>query len=188
MRNLPLPAVENYAHRPVQSKRRKPTDGQRLVGSATTTCIDRAVVFMNLFKWNPNRLGAGNGMPVRDGLSHIGRWTFYYVSMGVLAGLGAVVFYYLCQLGMRIFLDFLAGYRPPSSAGEYALFVPGSGEFSRWVLLVLPACGGLLSGWLVYTFAPEAAGAGNDAAIHAYHHTEFFSLNSFTARPAFFKG
>jgi chloride channel protein, CIC family len=111
-------------------------------------------------------------MPLRDGLAHIGRWSFYYVCVGVVAGAASIAFYYLCQLGMRIFLDFLAGYRPPASAGEYALFAPGSGAFQRWVLLVLPAAGGLLSGWLVYTFAPEAAGAGNDAAIHAYHHNE----------------
>lgn len=129
---------------------------------------------MNLIKEDTNRLGAGSGMPFRDGLSRIGRWTLYYITVGMFAGIASIVFYYLCQLGMRIFLDFLAGYRPPSSAGEYALFIPGSGEFSRWVLLVLPACGGLLSGWLVYTFAPEAAGAGNDAAIHAYHNTGGF--------------
>lgn len=129
---------------------------------------------MNLIKWDKYRSPARNGTLFRDGLSHIGRYTFYYVCVGLCAGIGAIVFYYLCQLGMRIFLDFLAGYRPPSSAGEYALFLPGSGEFSRWVLLILPACGGLLSGWLVYTFAPEAAGAGNDAAIHAYHNTEGF--------------
>jgi CIC family chloride channel protein len=129
---------------------------------------------MNLIKWDKYRSPARNGTLFHDGLSHIGRYTFYYVCVGLCAGIGAIVFYYLCQLGMRIFLDFLAGYRPPSSAGEYALFLPGSGEFSRWVLLILPACGGLLSGWLVYTFAPEAAGAGNDAAIHAYHNTEGF--------------
>jgi CIC family chloride channel protein len=33
----------------------------------------------------------------------------------------------------------------------------------------LPAFGGILSGWLVYTFAPEAEGHGTDAAIEAYH-------------------
>ncbi len=33
----------------------------------------------------------------------------------------------------------------------------------------MPAFGGLLSGWLVYTFAPEAEGHGTDAAINAYH-------------------
>jgi len=129
---------------------------------------------MSLFKDDTNRLHVDNGSPFREGLTRIGRWSFYYAAVGIFAGVGAIVFYYFCQLGMRIFLDFLAGFRPPSSAGEYALFVPGIGEVNRWVLLILPACGGLLSGWLVYTFAPEAAGAGNDAAIHAYHNTEGF--------------
>jgi CIC family chloride channel protein len=115
---------------------------------------------------------AGNGVPLRDGLTHIGRWAFYYVCVGAVAGVASIVFYYLCQLGMRVFLDSLAGYRPPTSAGEAALFSPGNGLFNRWVLLILPTAGGLLSGWLVYRFAPEAAGAGNDAAIHAYHHQE----------------
>jgi CIC family chloride channel protein len=111
-------------------------------------------------------------MPLRDGLTHIGRWAFYYVCVGVVAGAASVVFYYLCQLGMRVFLDFLAGFRPPASAGEAALFSPGSSAFNRWALLILPAAGGLLSGWIVYRFASEAAGAGNDAAIQAYHHNE----------------
>jgi CIC family chloride channel protein len=111
-------------------------------------------------------------MLFRHGVAHIGRWAFYYLCVGVLAGTASIVFYYLCQLGLRVFLDALAGYRPPASAGEFALFTPGSREFSRWVLLILPAGGGLISGWLVYRFAPEAAGAGNDAAIQAYHHNE----------------
>ncbi len=121
-----------------------------------------------------DRVRADDRRSFRDGLSRIGRWSACCVIIGIIAGVGAIVFYCLCQLGMRIFLDFFAGFRPPSSAGEAAMFVPGTGEFNRWVLLILPACGGLLSGWMVYTFAPEAAGAGNDAAIHAYHNTEGF--------------
>jgi chloride channel protein, CIC family len=105
-------------------------------------------------------------------IASIRKWTIRYVLIGLIAGSASVIFYYLCQLGMRLFLDGLAGFRPPASAGEYPLFAPGSGEFSRWVLLILPACGGLLSGWLVYSFAPEAAGGGNDAVIDAYHNKE----------------
>jgi CIC family chloride channel protein len=37
------------------------------------------------------------------------------------------------------------------------------------MLFFLPALGGIISGWLVYTFAPEAEGHGTDAAIDAYH-------------------
>jgi chloride channel protein, CIC family len=66
-------------------------------------------------------------------IASTGRWAFRYVLIGLIAGGASVLFYYLCQLGMSLFLDGLAGFRPPASAGEYPLFSPGSGEFSRWV-------------------------------------------------------
>jgi CIC family chloride channel protein len=99
-----------------------------------------------------------------------GRWLFYFVLIGLIAGLGAVVFHYLCGLGMHYFLDLMAGYRPGSAAGEHLLLPQTDTPFNRWVLLILPALGGIMSGWLVYTFAPEAEGHGTDAAIDAYHH------------------
>ncbi len=97
------------------------------------------------------------------------RWSFYFVAIGVIAGLGSIVFHYLCQLGIHYFLDMLAGYRPPPPAGEHHLIPSTSTPLNRWMLLFLPAIGGIFSGWLVYTFAPEAEGHGTDAAINAYH-------------------
>lgn len=99
-----------------------------------------------------------------------GRWALYFVAIGVIAGLGAVAFHYLCGLGVHYFMDLFAGYRPPSPAGEHHLLEPSTRPFNRWLLLILPALGGIVSGWLVYTFAPEAEGHGTDAAIKAYHH------------------
>ncbi|MBU8849777.1 MAG: chloride channel protein [Desulfobacterales bacterium] len=99
-----------------------------------------------------------------------GRWLFYFVLIGIIAGCGAIVFHYLCGLGMHFFLDLMAGYRPESPAGEHLLLPHTQTPFNRWILLILPALGGLISGWLVYTFAPEAEGHGTDAAIDAYHH------------------
>lgn len=101
--------------------------------------------------------------------AHAGRWTVYFVLIGIIAGLGSIVFHYLCQLGVHYFMDMIAGYRPPAPAGEHHLLQPTSRPFNRWLLLFLPACGGIISGWLVYTFAPEAEGHGTDAAIDAYH-------------------
>ena len=98
-----------------------------------------------------------------------GKFVFYYVLIGIIAGLGSVAFHYLCQVGFHFLMDYLAGYRPPPPAGELHLFPPSSTRFNRWMLLFLPAIGGLLSGWIVYTFAPEAEGHGTDAAIDAYH-------------------
>lgn len=66
-------------------------------------------------------------------------------------------------------MDQMAGYRPPAPAGEPHLFQPTETPFNRWILFFLPALGGIISGWLVYTFAPEAEGHGTDAAIDAYH-------------------
>jgi CIC family chloride channel protein len=98
-----------------------------------------------------------------------GKWLFRFVLIGIVAGLGAVIFHYLCGLGMHYFLDLMAGYRPDSPAGEHLLLPHTQTPFNRWMLLILPALGGIFSGWIVYTFAPEAEGHGTDAAIDAYH-------------------
>jgi len=109
------------------------------------------------------------GQDLSARVSRAGMWTVYFIGIGLIAGVGAIIFHYLCQVGIHFFMDMMAGYRPPAPAGEHHLFPPSSREFSRWILLLLPAFGGILSGWLVYTFAPEAEGHGTDAAINAYH-------------------
>lgn len=111
------------------------------------------------------------GQDLSARVSRAGMWTVYFIGIGIIAGIGAIIFHYLCQVGIHFFMDMMAGYRPPAPAGEHHLFPPTSREFSRWILLLLPAFGGILSGWLVYTFAPEAEGHGTDAAINAYHNT-----------------
>jgi chloride channel protein, CIC family len=106
----------------------------------------------------------------REKLYRAWRWGLLFASIGIIAGLGAVLFNYLTQLGLRVFLDGIAGYRPLSPPGEPHLLSPSGTPFNRWLLLFLPAFGGLISGWIVFTFAPEAEGHGTDAAIKAYHH------------------
>ncbi len=98
-----------------------------------------------------------------------GKLYFYFFIIGIAAGAGSIAFHFICQLGIHFFLDFMAGYRPPVPHGEHHLFSPTSTPFNRWILLFLPSLGGLVSGFIVYTFAPEAEGHGTDAAINAYH-------------------
>ncbi len=102
-------------------------------------------------------------------ITTIGKWGLYFVLIGLIAGSGSILFHFLCQIGSHFLLDQLAGYRPPAPPGEGHLFAPTQTVFNRWVLLVLPVLGGIVSGWLVYTFAPEAEGHGTDAAIDSYH-------------------
>jgi CIC family chloride channel protein len=44
--------------------------------------------------------------------------------------------------------------------------------FHPWLLLLIPTLGGIVSGLLVFTIAPEAEGHGTDAVIAAYHYKQ----------------
>ena len=116
------------------------------------------------------RLSAVTGFHKSPEIISAVKWTFNFILIGLIAGMGSILFHYLCVLGQHYFMDFLAGYRPPSPAGEHHLLAPTQTSFNQWILLFLPAIGGIFSGWLVYTFAPEAEGHGTDAAIEAFHH------------------
>ncbi len=96
------------------------------------------------------------------------KWLILGAMIGVIAGLGAVVFYESLAYATKLFLGILVGYQVPTPAGEGGL--AGSAHFARpWALPLVVGLGGLASGWLVYTFAPEAEGHGTDAAITAIH-------------------
>lgn len=100
----------------------------------------------------------------------LGRNLILYVIVGLVAGMGAVGFYYLLDLSRLLFMDYLAHYHPATAGHEHPLFPLGPGApLRRWLLLLVPAVGGLISGFIVFTFAPEAEGHGTDAAIAAYH-------------------
>ncbi len=93
--------------------------------------------------------------------------------MGTVAGLGAVAFQVLSRYIVYYGLERVAGYHPtgPAHEGDF-LFESAAavaGGFSPWLLLAVMAGGGVLSGLLVYTLAPEAEGHGTDAAIKAFH-------------------
>jgi CIC family chloride channel protein len=64
--------------------------------------------------------------------------------VGVIAGVGAIVFYSACQVVAHYALDRVAGYRPREPGGERPLFEPTDQPFSPWLLLLVPTAGGLL--------------------------------------------
>jgi CIC family chloride channel protein len=93
------------------------------------------------------------------------------ILVGIVAGLGGVAFTFAGQLVVRYALEGVAGYKAEGPAGEaYSTWIPAiDPELRPWLLLLVPTVGGLLSGFLVFTFAPEAEGHGTDSAIAAYH-------------------
>ncbi len=104
-----------------------------------------------------------------NAMSYLPKWVVLSTLIGLVAGLGAVIFYETLRLTTHFFLVFLAGYHVPTPAGEGGK--AGSASYARpWAIPLVTTLGGLLAGWLVFTFAPEAEGHGTDAAISAVHH------------------
>jgi CIC family chloride channel protein len=102
--------------------------------------------------------------PVR--MKWIWRWIFIGILIGVVSGFGAILFSFLLQGGTRFFMEDLVAFLIPRNAREFSLL---GFPLSRWMILWIPALGGLLSGFLVFRFAPEAEGHGTDAMIESFH-------------------
>ena len=102
-------------------------------------------------------------------MSYLPKWLILASVIGVIAGAGAVVFYEALSFSTHLFLGVLAGYHVPTPAGEGN--AAGSAHFARaWAIPLVVTLGALASGFLVFTWAPEAEGHGTDAAIDAVHH------------------
>src|SRR5579871_1910960 len=119
------------------------------------------------FYWVPEFLLIG-----RKRLRAQGRVLGAAILVGIVAGLGAVVFSAACHVVVHYTLDETAGYR--ATTPDFEAHLPWLGETATplrpWLLPIIAAVGGLVSGLIVFKLAPEAEGHGTDAAIAAYHH------------------
>jgi chloride channel protein, CIC family len=104
----------------------------------------------------------------RYGWSGHFRWPLMSIAVGVVAGLGAILFEELLRYAFHHFLHLPTGFLEPVPGTEAAA-VSALGGARSWLFLIIPALGGLLSGILVYFVAPEAQGHGTDAMIDAFH-------------------
>ncbi|MGD9127088.1 MAG: chloride channel protein [Planctomycetia bacterium] len=127
-----------------------------------------------------------------------GRLLIYSVIVGVVAGLGGVAFYTVLEAFQHVvFSEQVMDYHPPTEGEPFLAEgnIP-SGQDTKvtedtkkppsdqdaeiaedvskeggrwWIMLLVPTAGGLVCGFLVYTFAPEAEGHGTDGVIRAFH-------------------
>ncbi|HQU17201.1 MAG: hypothetical protein B7Z66_13930 [Chromatiales bacterium 21-64-14] len=93
------------------------------------------------------------------------------VFLGVVGALGAQVFLWMLHTGNRFLLEWISGYHPLTVAEAHGMATaPALGHW-YWLVPIATTLGGLLSGFIVYTWAPEAEGHGTDAAVKTFHRT-----------------
>jgi CIC family chloride channel protein len=91
------------------------------------------------------------------------------VLLGVVGALGAQLFIGLLHFAERLLLEGLGGYGPPGLPDEGGVLRQVIGPHGLWWIPLSTTLGGLISGVLVYSLAPEAEGHGTDTAVKAFH-------------------
>ena len=99
-------------------------------------------------------------------LQIVGRTLLHAALVGLIAGVFGSAFLVVLEWLQGFLLETVCGYEPLRAAGEGHAEVGGA--FRWYLLLFLPAVGGVLCG-LASRFAPEVRGGGGDAAIEAFH-------------------
>lgn len=98
---------------------------------------------------------------------YLAKWVTVGFLIGVVAGAGAVGFYIAIEAVNDYMLGGITGVFLPNPAGEASALVS---THPAYILIpVSTIIGGLVAGFLVYRFAPEAEGHGTDEAIAAFH-------------------
>jgi len=88
------------------------------------------------------------------------KWVFFSTVIGFCAGLAAVGFEWLIHLVKHEVFE--------RALGDTAEGVGNVGGL-WWLVLLVPAAGGLVTGLLIQAFAPEAEGHGTDSVIRSFH-------------------
>jgi len=91
------------------------------------------------------------------------------IVVGIISGVGALLFFWGLEYGTRFVMDILIGYNYPVEGQSIESISNWSPPPFIWLILPVICTGAFLSGLLVYKFAPEAEGHGTDAAIEAFH-------------------
>ncbi len=99
-----------------------------------------------------------------------GRWLVLGSIVGVVSGVGAILFQTLLGLLKEFTIIHWMGLQPVTPGGEPGVSQFIAGNFNPYLIVLIPAIGGLVVGFLIRNFAPEAEGHGTDEAIKAFHH------------------
>ena len=91
------------------------------------------------------------------------------VLVGTISGLGATLFFAGVEFGSDLLLKQLAGFMYPWEGDSLAQASQWAPPHTIWLILPILLAGALVSGLIVWKFAPETEGHGTDAALKSYH-------------------
>jgi chloride channel protein, CIC family len=94
---------------------------------------------------------------------------FDSVLMGIVGGGAALLFGWMLRVCDEFFLGWMAGYHHPALTSGGGSLQQVIGPHGLWPVIPVIVVGGLISGFIVYTWAPEAEGHGTDTAVKSYH-------------------
>jgi CIC family chloride channel protein len=97
------------------------------------------------------------------------RLIFDTLLLGVVGALSAQIFMLMLRGAQYLFLTRLAGYQAPGLPEEGGVLLQVIGPRGLWWVPVATTLGGLVSGIIVFSLAPEAEGHGTDTAVKAFH-------------------
>lgn len=108
-------------------------------------------------------------MQIEETVTPYRRIVLIAIVVGLISGLGALFFFEGLKLGTAFFMEGIVGFHLPKEGQTLQDIAQWAPPDHLWMILPVICFGGLLSGLLVYTLAPEAEGHGTDAAIKAFH-------------------
>jgi chloride channel protein, CIC family len=105
-------------------------------------------------------------------VGYLRKWFTLAILIGIVAGVASILLYLAIKWATWLFLGQAAGYFPPVPGGEGPTIITGIAR--PWMIPIICTLGGLLSGIIVFKWAPEAEGHGTDAAINSFHNKDGF--------------
>ncbi|MDD4649084.1 MAG: chloride channel protein [Desulfoplanes sp.] len=100
------------------------------------------------------------------------RWLILGVLVGIVSGIGAIIFFASIEGIKFLLLHEAAGLTLPAPAGEELFHTLQTSAYRPWLIPIFTTLVGLLSGWLTYKYMPETRYSGTDgtdAMIKNFH-------------------
>jgi CIC family chloride channel protein len=105
-----------------------------------------------------------------EDVRYLRKWLVIAILIGIIAGVGSILFFQPLSGRPVFLLGQAAGYLPPSPGEEWqTIFTPIT---RKWIFPIVCALGELISGYIVFKWAPEAEGHGTGAAINSFHNKD----------------